>query len=556
MKLESKYKYGLMILFLVSTICVSAQDRVVGDENSVLIANPGQFFVALVCGIILAMAFQLLLTNLAVAIGLNMVDVEGENQPEKKEKEGVGKKARKVTTAFGLWTIITASIALFCASWLAAEISQTINIIGGVIVGLIIWGLFYISMVTFEVTAISSMIGSMIKLATAGLKTAYQTTASIFTKSDEKSMADSAKAIASAVREEMEGLKDDKGWMKSIQGFIQKIKPSQNRGESIKSALAEKLHDSDLKLLLEHEGPLFDKNTLSESLAATGLTKKKIGSLVDHFMQAVDSLKKEATSNKSSESKIPAVVEKGMEMVTEGKQKLQKKVEDFFADMDDEQLTAEGFKEDFKKLFTEPSEGMEALKQRLSKFDKTTVANMLSKRKDISKEKAQKAVKTVSEVIENLREITKSGKNYLMDKLGGYLNSLNRPELEYEGIQEDLQKLFSDPKASYEALKQRFQSMDRNTLKAVISSRKDMSEDDAEAIIARLEQTRDTVLEKAKQMEEAIKKRVNEAKEETLHQIDEVRKTAASAAWWAFGTACVSGVAAACGGLLAVHTIF
>jgi len=59
------------------------------------------------------------------------------------------------------------------------------------------------------------------------------------------------------------------------------------------------------------------------------------------------------------------------------------------------------------------------------------------------------------------------------------------------------------------------------------------------------------VIHKAEQMKDEVDRRIGQAKDEARHQAEEVRKTAASAAWWTFGTAVVSGVAAAIGGLIA-----
>ncbi|MGE5410538.1 MAG: hypothetical protein ACM3MI_06230 [Clostridiales bacterium] len=71
------------------------------------------------------------------------------------------------------------------------------------------------------------------------------------------------------------------------------------------------------------------------------------------------------------------------------------------------------------------------------------------------------------------------------------MNSLGQPELEYEGVTHDIQKLFHDPKAGADALMRRIKAIDRDTSKAILASRRDISEEDAERIINKIENARD-----------------------------------------------------------------
>jgi DNA anti-recombination protein RmuC len=96
--------------------------------------------------------------------------------------------------------------------------------------------------------------------------------------------------------------------------------------------------------------------------------------------------------------------------------------------------------------------------------------------------------------------------------------------------------------------------MDRNTLKALIASRRNVSEDDAERMVSRLEALRDEYVARAEQMRDEVNRRIVQVKTEALHQADEARKTAALAAWWVFGSAVVSGIAAVLGGLVGATT--
>jgi nucleoid DNA-binding protein len=138
-------------------------------------------------------------------------------------------------------------------------------------------------------------------------------------------------------------------------------------------------------------------------------------------------------------------------------------------------------------------------------------------------------------------------------RIRNYLNSLERPELNYDGIKQDVQTLFDDPQAGFEALRSRLSHFDRGTLVALLSSREDISEADANRIINQFESARTGVLQRAERIQIEAQRRVEAVKYQAQKQLDETRKAAATAAWWLFATALVSGVAAAIGGDLATY---
>jgi ribulose 1,5-bisphosphate carboxylase large subunit-like protein len=137
-------------------------------------------------------------------------------------------------------------------------------------------------------------------------------------------------------------------------------------------------------------------------------------------------------------------------------------------------------------------------------------------------------------------------------RIRNYLNSLDRPELNYDGIKRDVRKLFYDPQAGFDAIRDRLGSFDRDTLVAIMSSREDISEADANRIIDQIEGARNNVLQRAERIQQEAQRRVEEVKRQAQQQAEETRKAAASAAWWLFGTAIVSALCSAVAGAIAV----
>ena len=196
---------------------------------------------------------------------------------------------------------------------------------------------------------------------------------------------------------------------------------------------------------------------------------------------------------------------------------------------------------------------------RVSEFDLETFVALLSQREDISPEEAneiadrvESTYKSSIEQFQKVQQAFQSAIDSVFSKIRDYLNSLDLPELNYEGIQQDFSQLFDDPQAGFEALRHRLGEFDRDTLVAVISSRDDISTADANKIVDRIEATRSRVLHQAERIQQETQKRIKAIKEQAQKQAIATQKIAAGAAWWVFGTALTSLGASAAVGFIAV----
>jgi predicted transcriptional regulator len=236
-------------------------------------------------------------------------------------------------------------------------------------------------------------------------------------------------------------------------------------------------------------------------------------------------------------------------------------LEDYLRNTDKEELNPEGIKRDLGLLLQDPRLGLDHLSDRLSHVDRSTIVALLSQREDISEAEAEEIVNRVLAVrdqmvaqLESIKTKIQSVIDGILGRIRDYLNSLERPELNYEGIQQDLRKLFDDPNAGFEALRDRLSHFDRGTLVAVMSSRDDISEADANRIIDQVEQVRTSVLQRAERIQAQIQARLEDIKHQAQAQAEATRKAAATAAWWLFATASTSGIAAAVAGAIAVSS--
>jgi len=233
-------------------------------------------------------------------------------------------------------------------------------------------------------------------------------------------------------------------------------------------------------------------------------------------------------------------------------------IEDYLRNTEKEELNPESIKRDLQLLTQSPKYGLQNLGDRLSRFDRSTLIALLSQRQDMTPEEAERIVTQIEsvrdQILNQIRQIQyriQATIDRIFARIRDYLNSLNRPELNYDNIKQDVRTLFDDPQAGFEALRQRLSQFDRGTLVALLSSRKDISEADANRIIDQVEGARTSVLQRAEQVQLEAQRRLEEVKYQAQHQMEETRKAAATAAWWLFLTALVSAAAAAGAGVLA-----
>jgi ABC-type transporter Mla MlaB component len=293
-----------------------------------------------------------------------------------------------------------------------------------------------------------------------------------------------------------------------------------------------------------------DRETLVKLLTQQGnLTEEQVDRAVDRLQSA-----------------ISAIVKAPRRLAS----RAQKQVVDFEANLEDylrntnkEELNPDSIKRDLQLLLQDPSAGFGSLGDRVSKFDRATFVALLSQREDISEEEANRIAEQIESSYQSIvaqfqkiQQVAQSTIDSLFGQVRDYLNSLDRPELNYEGIQADFGKLFDDPQAGFEALGERLGEFDRETLVAILSSREDISPADANRIIDKIEATRDRVLSQAQRVQAEVKKRYQAAKRQAQAQAIETQKVAAGAAWWLFGTAVTSLAGSAIAGTIAATGMY
>ncbi len=292
-----------------------------------------------------------------------------------------------------------------------------------------------------------------------------------------------------------------------------------------------------------------DRETLVKLLSQRDdLTEEQVNHTIDQFQASVRSLVN-APRRLASRVQKQAV-------------DFEANLENYLLNTDKTELNPDGIKRDLQLLLQDPRSGLSSLGDRASQFNRETFVALLAQREDVTEEEANRIVDQVESTykaivgqIQQVQQTVQSTIDKGFDSVRNYLNGMERPELNYDGIKQDFGKLFDDPQVGLEALRDRLGQFDRGTLVALLSSRDDISPADADRMIGQVEAVRDSGLHQVERIQQETQKRLEGIKHQTQKQVRETRKVASGAAWWVFSSALFSLAASAIGGALAVRNL-
>ncbi|MGB3310113.1 MAG: MFS transporter [Nodosilinea sp.] len=332
----------------------------------------------------------------------------------------------------------------------------------------------------------------------------------------------------------------------AIENYLLKTGKPELNPEGIKRDLDLIVHDPKLGLqAVQTRLSDMDRDTLVKLLSQRGdLTEAEVNQTIDDLQASISDLLK-LPQRLARRAKSQAL-------------SFETALEDYLRNTDKAALNPDGIKRDLKLLLQDPRLGADRLQTRLARIDRDTVVALLAQRPDMTQAEAESAVDRVLEIrhqfvaqIRQMQERVQGVIDGILARVRQYLDSLDRPELDYFGIKRDLQQLMADPKAGFDSLRDRLNQVDQNTLVALLSSHDAISEADAKRVIAQVEDVRTTALSKAEQLEHEVERRLTEMRYQVEKQVEDTRKTAAAASWWIFGTATISAICAAIAGGLA-----
>ena len=566
-------------LLLFSTLLpleLFAQD----ETRTALLLEDTNFFICLVAGVLLAVGFQLLLTALSVAGGITAVgDVhekahKNDNRDRQRAKgdyddddddDGMN-IGQKVSTGLGAWTLITTSIALFFASFLAVKLGLIGANFIGITLGLVIWAAFFMLITYLEVNMVTSLVGGLASTVKNGLSSA----SSVFAKSDASVAKDvaqtRAKTEAREMRKQLEKLFTTHDVDKKVEDYVQTLKPQHIDVNNIKKQIKDLLTDLQVTEKADFDYPNSVKRLILEEADKSTLSKEDKQAVKDH----VNSLKDIAKSDSSPEDKTKAAIEDLTPADREQIDKYQEQIRKALKNTNNQEFQPEKLEEDLKKILNEPKQATNIAKAKASALDRDTLVKLLASQNMSEQEanqrisQAEKVLNKVSSFFSDSQANVSAKKGDLQQKSGDLQAKVKQlfsggsgggGSMDLGRIYSDFTGIFQESGAGPD-LKYKLEHYNKEEMITLITNRTSMSRTEAEPIADKIVSARDTVLEKAYNVQIKVNEKMEEAKEKALIAAEESRKAAATAAWWLVATGIVSAVASALGGMLALDSTF
>ena len=556
----------VIMLMLFLPISLFAQREV--DSAAPLLLEGANFFVCIIAGVLLAIGFQLLLTVLSVAAGVTAIPDLDESHHKKHtshhkahdhdhddDDDGMN-LGQKISTGLGAWTMITTSIALFFASMLAVKLGLVgANFIGATL-GLVIWAAFFMVMTYLEMSAVSSLIGGMVSTVKSGLSSAFST----FSSSDASVAKDvartSAKAQAKEMRKQFEKLFQTHDVDKKVNDYVKQLKPQHVDIHQIKKEIKDLLTHIQVTEKADFDYPNSVKRLILEEADKSKMSKEHKQAIKDH----VNSLKDIAKEDSSNEEKI----KKGIEDLTHAdREKIdmyQQKVVAALKNTNKDELQPETLEQDLIQILNEPGEASNIIKAKASAIDRDTLIKIMASQ-NMEESEAEKYLSKVEGVLNKVSGFFGSTSSSASAK-NQDIQAKVKNMFSGESTTHNLNRIYSDFTHIFQSsadgtdLKYKLKHYNREELTDHIMMETSLSRTEAEPIADKIVSARDTVLNKASEVEAMVNEKMATARRKSLEAAEETRKTAVTAAWWLVATAILSAAASAVGGMLALEGWF
>ena len=198
---------------------------------------------------------------------------------------------KKISSAFGIWTLLTVTVSLFFASFLAVKLSLVGANFVGVTLGLVIWAAFFTSILYLETKMVSSLVGSLFNAVMTGFRQSVDVLGNAFSKSSESEAKSVAKTQAHenarAMRQELRKLFNRNDLDKKLDDYVNRLSPQDLNINQIKKELKDLITDIEVeeKAELGEEG--ITRHMFLETASSTpNISKDDVKKLSGIFNEA------------------------------------------------------------------------------------------------------------------------------------------------------------------------------------------------------------------------------------------------------------------------------
>ena len=547
----------------LTSLQVPLADDLIVDSN---------FFVTIAAGVVLALAFQFVLTAVSVAAGVTAIgDVKksyvkskvrpggshsGDGDRSGRDRSPGTAAGVKIATAFGIWSVVSACIALFGATALALNMNMVETGATNTATALVIWGLFFLVLFYLETQIVGSLLGNLITAVTTGLKSSAGAISSMFGTSPEKKAEDVLEGTIEKVRSEFDPGSTMDRLSEVLDGFLSKVGDRVPDYDDLKDDLEDIARESSNTNSPEKWAAV--RQVLTKAISENGSSNdpdKK--SKAEQLQQALDTITEKYKEGGDSTEGTKNVVEELTPMDRGEIDRRTAQVKGFLSGSTDSDLSPEKIGTALKAVVDHPKMVGSILRDQAEGLGRADIVELLSSNTALKKQNVEKYADRVTEALRKAAgELDAEHRKRFADRIEGrvaeFLNTTGREELDYSLLKEDVRKIIDDPKDALDVIKNRASTFDADTLRAVVANNEYVGEDRIDSIVGALSDAKEEVLEKIGHIETKVHERTEMLERKAVIQAEHARLTAASAAWWLVLSAILSAAAAIGGGMLAL----
>lgn len=562
-----------LILFLLTTGPLAAQDL---DIAAGVVSTPG-FFIVVIAGVLLACGFQFLLTALSVAVGVTAVGNLKETYVESKygnsdnddnkdenpyEYESGVPTGVKITSGIGIWNVITVTLSLFFATWIAMQLVPLASQMTYLALSLTIWAAFFMLMFYLEGRLVGTLIGGLINTAVSGLRAAGNSVASAFAPSPVKQVQNAAE---NTIENTIEKVRQEMSSTFDTDRIVQTIKDSVDR-------TAGKLPDYDeLKADLKEiaaAGKSGGGNPAKWTAIQTTIQSaiESDGSNMDagkkqQLQSLLNDVKSAYKEGNTTREKLDKVAEAAPVNTQKAKQYLDK-IENILTTTSGNGFDSDKLNQRLNEVISDPRGAAGNFAETMKSLDRKQVIDLLEKNTNLDRsrleqtaDRVQSALNVVRERLGGMSGGSTDSDNLLSSfegKVRSFINGTDAPELNYTLLKNDFKRAMNNPGESINIVSNRLKTFDRNTLVSLLTATPWVSRKDIDKIADTVESARNETASQITEIQRKALRTVKQAERKAVIQAEHTRKAAVSASWWLVVTIIISGLAAVTGGLMVI----
>ncbi len=496
----------------------------------------GLFIVGLVVSVIIAYGVQFLLSSLSLATGVSMIPNIKKKSVEMRvdsltkddatfdedDDDDDGISSTTITSAVGAWVLITSSLALFAGSYFGISLLPVSPYVA-MVAGLVIWALFFITLLYIEYKAVHTIVGGLIHSALSGLRYSASALGNLVTPSEASKSQKQVKQTVRALYQEVDHLMRKNNVDKRLEDYIHRLTPDVPTKNELFRELEKFVNKLEVQERINITDEQLERVLDVQVNKKSRLNKENATALKDSFQKA-----KTASGDKPKRAdKVLAVIDSISPVSDEEAKEYRTRVADILDRTSKDELNSEEFKQHLEQAFDDPRGASEEVLARLKHFDRATIKEIVHELSDMDNAQSDRLVDLAYDTMQQFmgntatryRESFQSAQDLpaaVEGRIATYFDGLGEPSLQYDGIRRDVQHILEEPTSAPQVVRDRLAQMDKGAAISLLSSNSRISEEQAESIADNILMAKDNAVNTIDGVQKEVNRRYQMARRKAV----------------------------------------